>query len=153
MIDRRHFLKRMGLGMFSLVSFSHFAADAKSNPIQKPNILLILVDDMGYSDIGCYGGEVHTPNLDRLAEQGIRFTQFHNTAKCFPSRACLLTGLYAQQCGMDKKAGYRTLPYSDLWQKKTRRPRCNLLEMEQRQRRSSRTLETGVGQQWSLGVV
>jgi len=74
--------------------------------MQKPNILLILVDDMGFSDIGCYGGEVHTPNLDRLAEQGIRFTQFHNAAKCGPSRACLLTGLYAQQCGMDQKPGH-----------------------------------------------
>ena len=93
---------------------------------EKPNILLILVDDMGWSDIGCYGGEVKTPNLDRLAENGIRFTQMHNTSKCFPSRASLLTGVYAQQCGYDKTykqpirnavtigevlqtAGYRTL--------------------------------------------
>ncbi|OVE80047.1 arylsulfatase, partial [bacterium I07] len=58
---------------------------------------------MGWSDVGCYGGEIKTPNIDRLAEQGIRFSQFHNTAKCFPSRACLLTGLYAQQCGMGRK--------------------------------------------------
>ncbi len=67
---------------------------------EKPNIVFILVDDMGYSDIGCYGGEVQTPHLDRMAANGIRFTQMHNTSKCFPSRACLLTGLYAQQCGM-----------------------------------------------------
>ncbi len=52
-----------------------------------PNILLILNDDMGYSDIGCFGGEVLTPNLDRLAQQGLRFTQFYNTARCSPSRA------------------------------------------------------------------
>lgn len=70
-----------------------------------PNIILILADDMGWSDIGCYGGEIATPNLDRLAAQGKRFTQFFNTSKCFPSRACLLTGLYAQQCGMDTSAG------------------------------------------------
>ena len=58
----------------------------------RPNILLILADDLGFSDIGCYGAEIHTPNLDRLAENGIRFRQMHNTSKCFPSRACLLTG-------------------------------------------------------------
>lgn len=69
-----------------------------------PNIVFILVDDMGYSDIGCYGGEVQTPNLDRLAQNGLRFTSMYNTSKCFPSRACLLTGVYAQQCGMGRSA-------------------------------------------------
>ena len=67
-----------------------------------PNIILISADDMGWSDLGCYGSEVHTPNIDRLAEKGVRFTQYHNTSKCFPSRACLLTGIYAQQNGYDK---------------------------------------------------
>ncbi len=67
-----------------------------------PNIILISVDDMGWSDLGCYGSEIHTPNIDELAEQGMRFTQFHNTSKCFPSRACLLTGIYAQQSGYDR---------------------------------------------------
>ncbi len=66
----------------------------------KPNILLILNDDMGYSDIGCYGGEVETPNLDRLAANGIRFSQFYNTARCSPSRASLLTGLHPHQTGI-----------------------------------------------------
>ncbi|OVE76409.1 hypothetical protein BVX97_01085 [bacterium E08(2017)] len=69
---------------------------------QIPNIIIILVDDMGYSDIGCYGGEIKTPNLDYLAQNGLRFTQMYNTSKCFPSRACLLTGVYAQQCNMSK---------------------------------------------------
>lgn len=69
----------------------------------RPNIIFILVDDMGWSDIGCYGSEIHTPNIDKLAATGIRFTQMHNTSKCFPSRACLLTGVYAQQNGMSKK--------------------------------------------------
>ena len=59
---------------------------------KRPNIILILNDDMGYSDLGCYGGEIHTPNLDRLAANGLRFTQFYNTARCCPSRASLLTG-------------------------------------------------------------
>ncbi len=92
----------------------------------RPNIVLILADDMGYSDIGSYGGEIHTPNLDLLAMNGIRFTQFYNTSKCFPTRASILTGLYSHQVGMGsnpdhfekncvtiaqvlKMAGYRTL--------------------------------------------
>ena len=68
----------------------------------RPNVLLILVDDMGWSDLGAFGGEIETPHLDRLAEQGLRFTQFHTTAKCFPSRAALLTGRYPEQVGMDE---------------------------------------------------
>jgi arylsulfatase len=66
----------------------------------KPNVLLILNDDMGYSDLGCYGGEVRTPNLDRLAAGGLRFSQFYNTARCSPSRASLLTGLHPHQTGI-----------------------------------------------------
>lgn len=67
---------------------------------KKPNIVLILNDDMGYSDIGCYGGEIQTPNLDRLAANGLRFSQFYNTARCSPSRASLLTGLHPHQTGI-----------------------------------------------------
>ena len=67
-----------------------------------PNIILISADDLGWSDLGCYGSEISTPNIDQLARQGMRFTQFHNTSKCFPSRACLLTGVYAQQNGYDR---------------------------------------------------
>lgn len=66
----------------------------------QPNIILILNDDMGYSDIGCYGGEIDTPNLNRLAQQGLRFSQFYNTPRCSPSRASLLTGLYPHQTGI-----------------------------------------------------
>lgn len=71
---------------------------------KQPNIILILADDMGFSDIGCYGGLVNTPNLNELAADGVRFTQFYNGARCCPSRASLLTGLYAQQAGV----GYMT---------------------------------------------
>ncbi len=67
---------------------------------KRPNIILILADDMGFSDIGCYGSEIHTPNLDQLAGQGIRFTQMYNFARCCPSRAALLTGLYPHQAGV-----------------------------------------------------
>ncbi len=66
----------------------------------RPNVLLIMADDMGWSDIGCYGGEIPTPNLDALAQGGLRFTQFYNTARCSPTRAALLTGLLQHQAGM-----------------------------------------------------
>lgn len=67
---------------------------------EKPNIILIMADDMGYSDIGCYGGEVNTPNINRLAEEGVIFSQFYNSARCCPTRAALLTGLYPHQAGL-----------------------------------------------------
>src|SRR5271165_3011940 len=79
----------------SLVS-NVVAADPK-----RPNIVVILSDDMGFSDLGCMGGEIATPNLDALAAGGVRFTQFYNTARCCPSRASLLTGYYAQQVNRD----------------------------------------------------
>ena len=59
---------------------------------KRPNVIFILVDDLGYSDLGCYGGEMQTPHLDDMAENGMRFTGMTNTSKCFTSRACLLTG-------------------------------------------------------------
>lgn len=74
---------------------------------ERPNILLILADDLGYSDLGSYGGEIKTPNLDELAENGIRFTQMYNSARCSPSRASLLTGLYPHQAGIGFFAGDR----------------------------------------------
>lgn len=73
--------------------------------MKKPNIIVILVDDMGYSDLGSYGGEVRTPNLDRLAAHGLRFTQSYNSARCCPSRASLLTGLYSHQAGIANFTG------------------------------------------------
>lgn len=66
----------------------------------RPNIVLIMADDLGYSDLGCYGGEIQTPNIDWLAKNGLRFTQFYNTSRCCPTRASLLTGLYNQQAGI-----------------------------------------------------
>ena len=78
--------------------------DAAAPP--KPNIILILVDDMGYSDIGCYGSEISTPNLDGLAAGGMRFTQMYNCARCCPSRASLMTGLYPHQAGVGHMVNY-----------------------------------------------
>src|SRR5207249_1572145 len=70
-----------------------------------PNILLILADDMGFSDLGCYGSEIATPNLDRLAQNGLRFTQFYNTARCWPTRGAIMTGYYAQEIRRDSFGG------------------------------------------------
>ena len=80
--------------MLSLATDTLQAAD-------KPNVVFILADDLGYSDIGCYGGEIATPNLDKLASNGLRFTQFYNTARCWPTRGALMTGYYAQQIHRD----------------------------------------------------
>src|SRR5438445_427824 len=71
----------------------------------KPNVLILLADDLGFSDLGCYGGEIRTPNLDQLAANGLRYTQCYNTARCWPSRAALLTGYYAQQVHRDGITG------------------------------------------------
>lgn len=80
---------------------------------EQPNIVIILADDLGFSDLGCYGGEIQTPSLDRLASNGMLFTQFYNTSRCCPTRASLLTGLYPHQAGIGRmtedtgKPGYR----------------------------------------------
>ncbi len=79
------------------VAGSAFADPASTT---RPNIVVILTDDMGFSDIGCYGSEIRTPNLDALAQKGVRFTQFYNTARCCPTRAALLTGVYSHQAGI-----------------------------------------------------
>lgn len=73
---------------------------ATAAPPNRPNMVVILIDDMGFSDLGCYGGEVPTPNIDALADGGIRFTQFYNTGRCSPTRASIMTGLYPHQAGM-----------------------------------------------------
>src|SRR5687768_3017810 len=88
--------------------FALFAAVTASASATKPNILIILADDLGYSDLGCYGGEIATPNLDALAAGGLRFTQFYNTARCWPTRSSLLTGYYAQQIRRDTVPGVRS---------------------------------------------
>jgi arylsulfatase len=76
----------------------------------RPNVIIIMADDMGWSDIGCYGSEIKTPNLDGLAKKGVRFTQFYNTGRCCPTRATLLTGTYAHQAGIGHMMGSRGLP-------------------------------------------
>ena len=88
-MNRRTFLASLGAG-----AAASLAAE------NQPNIILIMADDMGYSDIGCYGSEIRTPHLNALAKEGVRFTHFHNTARCCPTRAALLTGLYSHQASI-----------------------------------------------------
>ena len=105
-MKRRDFLKAAGLSAASL-AVPGCVSRSRGTPggDKRPNIILIMADDMGYSDIGCYGGEVYTPNINSLAANGVRFTQFYNTARCCPTRASLLTGLYPHQGGI----GHMTL--------------------------------------------
>jgi arylsulfatase A-like enzyme len=108
MLNRRDFLKLAGAGLAAAATLRPAAAGAAESGAaasRKPNFLVIVMDDMGYSDPGCYGGEIATPNIDRLAAGGIRFTQCYSTARCWPSRACILTGYYAQQVRRDGLPG------------------------------------------------
>ena len=89
--------------LFFVAWFQH-AAYAQSKPDERPNIVLILADDMGFSDIGSYGGEIPTPHIDQLAENGLKFKQFYNGARCCPTRASLLTGLAPDQAGIGHMA-------------------------------------------------
>ncbi len=121
---RRDFLKTIGFGIASVALPGCSKAIAQRGSRysgKKPNIVLIMADDLGYSDIGCFGGEIKTPNLDGLAAGGMRFTQFYNSAKCSPTRASLLTGQYEHAVGVQnmeygatfaevlRTAGYRTI--------------------------------------------
>ncbi|MGB2824418.1 MAG: arylsulfatase [Phycisphaerae bacterium] len=120
-ISRRGFLSRGAAGLAGAAMLRPAWARAAAAAKARPNIVVILVDDMGFSDLGCYGGEIRTPNLDRLASRGLRFTQFYNTAKCAPTRAALLSGLYHPEVGVGamrncmtlgeamKRAGYFTI--------------------------------------------
>lgn len=107
--------------IFALTPAGRAFASQDAGPTNRPNIVLIMADDLGFSDLGCYGGEIETPNLNRLAQNGLRFTQFYNNAICVATRASLMTGLYPRQVGIRKlrngvtiaellrSAGYRTL--------------------------------------------
>lgn len=83
-------------------------AASSARAAEAPNIVLIMSDDMGFSDLGCYGGEINTPNLDQLAKHGVRFSQFYNTARCCPTRAALLSGVYQHQAGIGLMTGDST---------------------------------------------
>jgi arylsulfatase len=105
---RREFLA--GLGAAASVAACARPEPQETASAAKPNILLIMADDMGFSDIGCYGGEISTPNLDALAADGLRFRQFYNAARCCPTRASLMTGLYQHQAGVGHMVNDRGRP-------------------------------------------
>lgn len=96
---------RLALAAAVVMATLHLVA---AEPPRRPNVLLILADDLGWSDLGCYGGEIHTPHLDALARGGLRFTQFYTSSRCCPSRASILTGLHPGQAGFPVFSG--TLP-------------------------------------------
>lgn len=104
------------IGLFTLIigslscKNSKNDSEAKKEEPRRPNIVLIMADDLGYSDLGSYGGEIQTPHLDSLAENGLRFTQFYNTSRCCPSRASLLTGLYNHDAGIGEMTEDRHIP-------------------------------------------
>ena len=105
------FAKRCGclIGIVASVGTFLAAAESFAESAARPDVIVCMVDDMGFSDPGFFGGEIHTPNLDRLAAGGVRFVNFHNTSRCCPSRACILTGLYPHQTGtgyMTKDSGH-----------------------------------------------
>jgi arylsulfatase A-like enzyme len=99
-MNRRNFLASLGGAL----------AAPLAGAVRRPNIIIMMADDMGFSDLGCYGSEISTPNLDRLARGGLRFTQFYNTARCCPTRASLLTGLYPHQAGVGHMVGDYHVP-------------------------------------------
>lgn len=95
--SRRDFLKMTAVGTLGM---SMPGLGCSKSKTERPNIILIMADDMGFSDVGCYGGEIQTPNIDALAGNGVRFSQFYNAARCCPTRASLMTGLYPHQAGV-----------------------------------------------------
>lgn len=99
-----HAMRTLAIVLAALLTLPPRAAE-KPTGARPPNVVIVLADDMGFSDPGCYGGEIATPNLDMLAAGGIRFTQFYNTARCWPTRAALMSGYYPQQIRMDPPRG------------------------------------------------
>jgi arylsulfatase A-like enzyme len=98
-LPRQHATGRLVVAVALLIALASGASGAE--PAPRPNVVVIVADDMGFSDLGSYGGEIETPHLDALAQNGLRFTQFYTTGRCWPTRAALLTGYYAQQVRRD----------------------------------------------------
>ena len=110
-------IKRISRQLLSLGVILLLSTNCSKKEVKPPNIVVIMADDLGFSDLGCYGGEIETPNLDKLAEAGLRFTQFNNTGRCWPSRAALLTGYYPQQIGRDNAPGISGVGERPEWAK------------------------------------
>ena len=115
-MNRRRFLKNSCayVPMVSAASCTRMVSDI---PVKRPNIIMIMSDDMGYSDLGCYGGEIQTPNLDRLASQGLRFTRYYTNNMCVPTRASLMSGCYTNKAlGEDNKISHRVVTAAEVLQ-------------------------------------
>ncbi|MVN92331.1 arylsulfatase [Mucilaginibacter aquatilis] len=110
-----NFIKAIFIFPALVLAFNQAHAQKKHVVTKKPNIIIILADDMGYSDIGCFGSETQTPNLDRMAKTGLVMTQFYNASRCCPSRASLLTGLYQHQAGVGDMVNHRVEPAYQGW--------------------------------------
>ncbi|MEK0426568.1 MAG: hypothetical protein RJB11_2659 [Planctomycetota bacterium] len=106
MYGKHHFIS--GLMLWIVLAMPSFLQAGEPKAPQPPNFLIILCDDLGYSDLGCYGSEINTPQLDAIANSGRRFAQFYNTARCWPTRGALLTGYYAQQIRRDTVPGVKS---------------------------------------------
>lgn len=94
----------------SLTALAGLVVNAQAQKDERPNIIVILADDLGYSDMGCYGGEIQTPNLNKMADEGLRFSRFYNASRSCPTRASLLTGLYQHQAGIGRMTFEENLP-------------------------------------------
>jgi arylsulfatase A-like enzyme len=110
MKPQKNLMERLPAGLLALSLGLVFPFPAAAAPPSRPNIIVILADDMGFSDLSCYGGEIPTPNLDALAKDGLRFTQFYNTGRCCPTRASILTGLYSHEAGIGRMLRDAGLP-------------------------------------------
>ncbi len=136
------------LTLIAAVVLSSVATAIAQDSAPRPNIIIILVDDMGYSDVGCYGSEIATPNIDKLAADGLRFTQFYNYGRCCPTRAALMTGLHPHQVGIGHmtEPPERTLGFEGPYQGHLNE-RCTTLAAELK-KTGYTTLMTG---KWHLG--
>jgi arylsulfatase len=105
LISRRTALSCLGSAAAAATLSWPLRGSAQAAEGKRPNFMLIVADDMGFSDAGCYGGEIETPNLDKLAQNGLRFSQFYSTGRCWPSRSCIMTGYYPQQIRADPPKG------------------------------------------------
>src|SRR5258708_4800663 len=100
-----------------MITISGFAVGLLAGMFQlqaapaRPNIVIIMADDMGFSDLGCYGSEINTPNLNTLAKEGLRYTRFYNCARCCPSRAALMTGVYPHEAGVGDMVDQYSAPF------------------------------------------
>ncbi|MFT3739944.1 MAG: arylsulfatase [Breznakibacter sp.] len=103
-MQNKRFIKSFSIGVLAFMALSCQKKD------KRPNVIVILADDLGYSDLGCYGGEIQTPSLDDLARNGIRFNRFYNCSRSCPTRASLLTGLYQHQAGIGRMTFNENLP-------------------------------------------